>query len=363
MVQDSSQIKLLVAVPSLLCGGLERNVAWLVNHINTSKFNVTLAVINNRDPFFSITNSDVEIIDMHTLGARKAIPVLTHLTHQIKPDILLTAANHLNLLCAINKNKFPKKMKLIARESSIPSLNVKNGKFPWLYHFLLKKYYSKSDLVVCQSAYMKNDLVTHYRFSESTIKIIYNPVEIPVNQQWQKQDVPIFIYVGRLNPIKSVSDLVEIASRLDFNFRLHIVGSGPEEEMLKQKASDLLLTQKVFFHPETRDPFNITDKPNLFLCTSKYEGFPNAVLEAVSLGIPVIAYDAPGGISEIVQHKKNGLLVAPGEQDQFVTAIKSGLDMNFDSKEIQNDIQRRFSPNQIIASWEQMFEDLLKQHS
>ncbi len=292
----------MVAVPSLECGGLERNIAWLVNNIDTNYFQVVLLIVNNSNAFFEIKNKDVEIIDLKAAGAKKAMPDIIQWANDFRPDIFMSAANHLNLLCAMNKHKFPKAMKLIARESSIVSMNVKNGKLPYLYNFLLKRFYKKLDLIICQSEFMKNDLIKYYHVESSKLLVINNPVNIPERKFAQeKSNLPVFLSVGRLRPEKSIDKLLAAVSRLAFDFKLYIIGNGPEEAKLKALAKQLSIEEKIKWLGDQTYPFNIPAPPDLFLISSDYEGFPNAVLEACCLGIPVVGYNAPGGLREIIR--------------------------------------------------------------
>lgn len=356
---SSKKITLLIAVPSLECGGLEKNVAFLANNLNQNKFRVHIVIINNSNPFFQITNPGVEITDLAAPGARKAMPALIKMANKLQPNILLSASNHLNLLCAIHKNKFPRGMKLLARESSIVSLNVRYGKFPWLYQQLLKHYYKKTDLIICQSAYMKTDLINHYGIPSEKVRVINNPVEMPDPPKENIPPYPVFISVGRLRPEKGMDDLLRAVSKLNSNFRFHLMGSGPEKEKLKSLASRLNLNDKLIFHGNRNAPFSIPEKPNLFLLGSHYEGFPNAVLEAGALGIPTIAYDAPGGISEIIHNEQNGFLVTPRNPELFAQTIQNALNFPFNREAISKTTLLKFSPATILTEWTSLFEEII----
>ena len=116
--------KILIIVPTLECGGLERNVSIICNNIDTNKYDVTLAVLNNEKPFFTIFNPAVKLIDLQIKNVRKSLFSIVKLSKKINPDIILTTANHLNLYLSMFKWMFPKMTKLVARESSIVSINT-----------------------------------------------------------------------------------------------------------------------------------------------------------------------------------------------------------------------------------------------
>lgn len=348
-------------MPSLECGGLEKNVAFLVNNLNPAKFEVFLVIINNTNLYFPIKIEKEKVISLAAAGARKAMPALIKITKEINPDILLTASNHLNLLCAIYKHKFPKRMKLLARESSIVSQNVKFGKFPWMYNQMLKHFYKKTDVLVCQSEYMKTDLHDHYGIPDKKMRVINNAVVAPDPPKGNVHSIPVFISVGGLRPEKGIEEMLHAVSKLDFPFMLHIVGDGPERKRLENLTVQLGISEKISFHGNSQTPFAIEEKPGLFLITSQYEGFPNAVLEAGALGIPTIAYRAPGGIVEIIRDGENGFLVNPGDQVEFAQKIKQALNCPFNREDISQRTLANYSPASIIKKWENLFEEILIQ--
>jgi glycosyltransferase involved in cell wall biosynthesis len=97
----------------------------------------------------------------------------------------------------------------------------------------------------------------------------------------------------------------------------------------------------------------------LMLMGSHYEGFPNVLLEAGALGIPVIAFNAPGGIMEIITDGENGLLVKDNDEKAFGVAIEKALQMHFDRNKIIAATKERYSLDAIVAQTEELFIKLL----
>src|SRR5437868_14534393 len=126
-MKQAKHKKILIVVPSLECGGLERNVAFICNHIDTDKFEVTLAVINNSNRFYKISNPAIVIVDLQCGNVRSSLLKITRLAKKVQPSIILTTANHLNLLIAMFRPLFSRKLKIVARESSIISINSKRA--------------------------------------------------------------------------------------------------------------------------------------------------------------------------------------------------------------------------------------------
>ncbi len=357
-ISASNKVKLLIAVPSLECGGLERNVLNICNNINNRNFETILVIINNENPFYKVTNHAVKVISLNKKNVRKAIFDLKKIVDEQKPDIVLSTANHLNLLFAIFRFLFPKKIIFIARESSIVSINTKRNKFPSLFNRLLKLCYRKFDHIVCQSKYMQQDLLTHYHIPESKTSIINNAVVLP--EHWKEtrefQSPRQYITVARLSEEKGIDNILRALQKTTTPFQYTIIGDGPLMSSLKQLTIDLKLQQQVLFAGAHSSPYSVVSEPDLFLMGSHYEGFPNVLLEANALGIPVVSFDAPGGIHEVVNPGFNGFLVPPNDLDAFAAAIDKAASFPFDTKKIQDFTLETYSTKNMMMQWEKLFQ-------
>jgi glycosyltransferase involved in cell wall biosynthesis len=124
---------------------------------------------------------------------------------------------------------------------------------------------------------------------------------------------------------------------------------------LKQLTIDLKMQQHVLFAGAQNLPYNVVVQPDLFLMGSHYEGFPNVLLEANALGIPVVCFDAPGGIHEVVNPNINGFLVPPHDIVAFAAAIDKAASFPFDTKKIQGITLETYSTKLMMEKWEKLF--------
>ncbi len=358
-LDESRKIKLLIFIPTLECGGTEKYVSLLCNNIDTNKFDVTLGVLNDAHPFYEIKNT-IEIVDLHTKRVRNSLFKIKKLVRQQQPDIIFSNANHLNLLFAISRWMFRKELLIIARESSIVSINSRRASLPGLYSLLVKKYFRRLDHIICQSAFMQNDLVSNFRFPPGKTTVIHNPVaEITLSSSNHDPDKNKFITVARLSAEKGIDRLIRAVARLSIPFQYHIIGEGNKRQELQQLINDLQLADKIFLCGEEINPYYDMGDATLMLSGSHYEGFPNSLLEAGMLGIPVIAFDAPGGTGEIIRPGENGLLVKDNDEAAFIVAIENALRMNFDREKIIRDTKEQYSINTIIPEIEGLFIKLI----
>ena len=360
-MKEASKIRLLVFTPTLQCGGSEKFVSLLCDHINTEKFSVCLAVLNNAVPFYQLKNPEVDLIDLKESRVRYSLFSIKKLVKEYQPDIIFSTANHLNLYFAIFRSWFPGQIKFIARESSIVSINSQRAAMPWLYDKLVKKYFRRFDLIICQSNYMQQDLLLHYNIKPAKTAIVHNATqtrelkELPTVDNSNK--VYKFVTVARLSEEKGIGRLIHSAGLLSVPFKFYIIGDGDKRESLQGLVNELQLQDKVFFTGEKKDPFYGMEDADLFLMGSYYEGFPNVLLEAGSLGIPVIAFNAPGGISEIIREEENGLLVDDNDILAFSGAVNRALASGFNRDKIIESTKNRFS----IDTMMKKLEDLLLQ--
>ena len=360
------KIKLLFLIPNLECGGAERYTTILSNHINTGKFEITLAILNNEKPFYKINNPAIEITGLHIKRVRRSLFAIRKIIKEKQPDIIYSLSNHLNLYLAIYRRMLPKNILLVARESSIPSMNNQFAKFGNLYNWLMKKFYPQLDCIVCQSAYMQNDLIENFGIPQSKTVLIPNMVEVP--PVGLSTALPIrdsaytfkFITVARLSTEKGIERLLRSLAFLTIPFHYYVIGEGNNRADLESLSLKLNLKHKVFFTGRKDDPYEGFQDADLLLMGSLYEGSPNVLLEAGVWGIPVIAFDAPGGINEIIFDGENGFLVENGEEAGFAATIKKALQFKFDKTRIIATTKKRFPVGETVIMLEELFFNLIQ---
>ncbi len=359
-MKNEKRVRLLIITPSLACGGSEKFVTLVCNHINIDKFSVCLLIINNANSFHKITNPAVELIDLKKNRVLFSIPAIKKTVKNFKPDIIFSTANHLNLYLTIFKNQFDKNIQFIAREASIVSINSKQAKMPALYRLLIKKFYKRFDLIICQSAYMQQDLVKHYQVSAAKTIIIHNATDkvftTPVDIVKEKADsIYKFVTVASLSEHKGIERLIHAVGLLSISFKYFIIGEGNKRNELQKLIDDLQLQDKVVLVGQKNDPFAGMQDADLFLLGSYYEGFPNVLLEAGANGIPVVAFNAPGGIAEIITEPENGLLVEDNNLIAFASTINKALSINFNRAEIMATTEKRFAISKMMLALENSF--------
>jgi glycosyltransferase involved in cell wall biosynthesis len=177
--------------------------------------------------------------------------------------------------------------------------------------WILKRYFLR---IVCVSREMKESLIRQYGLPRENMRVIHNGIAAPpsdlsaVNPENGAFHIGT---VGRLVPVKDFDLFLEVVAQLkttEARVKFSILGDGPLKQHLMRRAQELRIEDSVKFFPARPDPFPYYRSLHLFLNTSLHEGIPLTILEAMACGLPIVA-PRVGGISEIIEDRKQGVLV------------------------------------------------------
>lgn len=178
------------------------------------------------------------------------------------------------------------------------------------------------------------------------------------------------IAVGRLHPQKGYPVLLEALDELVHQrqrpVRLTIVGQGRLEAELRRIVWSRQLGEYVRFAGQVANPCEWVVQADLFVLPSLFEGLPNALIEAVACGVPVIASDCPTGPREILENGRWGTLVPPGDARALAEAIEAFLNQpepyRVRAQQAREAIRQRHDPHQVVRCWEQVFAEVAAEH-
>ena len=180
--------------------------------------------------------------------------------------------------------------------------------------------------VITPSNYLKNILVKFYQVPASKIEVVYNAVELTeVKACDETYGQPMLITIGRLVSWKGIDELISLVPALAkryHDFRLVIVGEGPERDRLGQHCREIHAEPYVIFtgrlnHEKT---LSLLKRANIFILNSRYEGLPHTVIEAMACRCPVVATGLEG-TKEVVEDGRNGITVEPGNTQQLAEKL------------------------------------------
>ena len=304
------KIRILMVIPSLEGGGAERVMVNLVNHLNRDLFEPYLYVERFEGKYARELRSDVKVI---CAGDRRGFSRLFFLAGQIRklrPQIVFVMM--LPLATVATRLAHVGAMTVIRETESRPAEQFQQSLLPrllnrWAFR-LAKRYIAPADAT-------KHYLVQRYHLSAKQICVINNPVNIQEVRDLagtsgeNPRDKLRLIGVGRLTYQKGFDLLIRALSEVQgFAWKLRIVGNGPLEDDLKDQARRCGLEEQIEFMGFQENPYPLMRSSDLLVLSSRWEGLPNVILEAMAVGVAVLATRCPTGPDEIITPGVDGEL-------------------------------------------------------
>lgn len=251
---------------------------------------------------------------------------------------------------------------VIASERTDP----RQHRIPFAWDWLRRRLYPRAAAVVVQTesvAQWARALVPPRR-----VHVIPNPVRASLPQPGRPDKLPngrVVVAVGRLTWEKGFPLLIQAFSRSGLagvGWHLVILGEGPDRAALLAQARDLGLQERVRLPGLVESPETWLQHADLFVLSSLFEGFPNALLEAMACGVAAIAFDCPSGPAEIIRHEETGLLLPAGDASALAAALAdlAGDPQRRDrlARAARADVTSRFAADTIVTRWQSLLTDV-----
>jgi len=358
---------ILFVLPSLGGGGAERVVINIINHLNRERWTPVLAVCSGKGILSDLIADDVDVHYFHKVKVRKALPALILLIHKLKPDILFSTLTHLNLAVGLIRPFLPRRIRYIAREGNLPERSLAGESHPFLYKVAYRFLYTGFDAVVAQSRRMKLNMQSYNRIPDELIHVIHNPVDTQVVMEGAAKERPEWpgvgirlLAAGRLSHQKGFDVLLHTLKGIPGPFSLVLLGEGEERVQLEALATKLGLEERVHFIGFDPNPYRWMAAADLFILSSRYEGFPNVLLEAVSCGLPVTAVTGDTSAQEIVVDGINGTLSHEPTVESLRSAVIRAMDIKWNNDRIREMAAENFSVSSIVKDYETLFERMIQ---
>lgn len=349
--------KLMLIVPSLRKGGVERVVSILSKEF--SKFYEVYVIIYHNPVEFEV---DAKLINLETptgnLGKKirnifYRVVKIKQLERKISPDFIISFMGNLQ--------------PILTFKPVIVSIHNNPDIFPLYRKILLKTIYKLPNVkkIVTVSTGIEKKVNSSYNLENT--KTIYNPLNLDYIAKELISPKPFefdyILTIGRLCRQKAFDILINAFAKSDLKNRIKLVilGEGGERNTLEKLIVRLNLENQVLLFGKVNNPFIYMKFAKFFLLSSRYEGFPVVLLEALACGTPVIATNCETGPSEIIENGKNGLLVPVTDEG----ALKAAMEKMFFDRELYKKIKantrksiKRFDVKNIVKEWISIFKEM-----
>jgi glycosyltransferase involved in cell wall biosynthesis len=305
----AERVRVLLLIPHLGGGGAEQVTALLARGLSREKYELHLGLMTQAGS----GGAAYPGISVHGLGAarvRAGACGLLRLVWRLKPRVILSNMAHLNFLALLLRPLFPSGTRLLVRQNGTVSAALASGGLPAYTGLLYRLLYRHADRVICPSQAMAEDLVGELDIDPEWIAVLPNPVDVDgihavqdAPDGWTGSG-PHLLAVGRLSAEKGFDLLLEAMGAIRARFPhadLIVAGEGLERKALEEQRRQLGLEAAVRFAGQVQPPFPFYPGASLFVLPSRHEGLPNALLEALTAGLPVAALPASGGVVDLLR--------------------------------------------------------------
>ena len=365
-------MRILFCIDTMTKGGAERVISNLTDYLvkKDYKNDVYILTITNSEVDYKL-NEKVDLISLeqkvtliHDNNSKNInkfmklknfysrVKKMRKKIQDIKPDVIVSFLPYTSFVVLLANNK---KIPVIVSVRNDPVVEYSSK----MYNFFMKKLYPKASGFVFQ----KDDAKAYFKdIVNADTAVIPNPInpDFIVSESFKGERKKEIVSVGRLFEQKNHKLLInafsEIANEYP-EYKLVIYGDGSERKKLEELIKNTNMSDRIFL-PGIID--NIREKiydASMFVLSSNYEGMPNALMEAMALGLPVISTDCPcGGPRFLIENNVNGILIDVENKEQLKEAIIKIIKNQQFSKNISEkalEISKILNPNKINKQWEE----------
>lgn len=343
-------------ISGLGLGGVERTMLTLAGGLADRGVSVDLLVSDDSGPFRHLVPRTVRLVNLsrwwlrlpviRDRKRRKALllsPAIADYLRREQPVAMLSASHYINLAAIWGKELAGSSTRLIISQRTQLSVAIANSNLPLLRRrpllaWMTRRYYPRADAIVAVSDGVADDLAEVARLPRQSVITVYNPTDLayiagraaePAGHPWLGDGgAPVIVAVGRLAAQKDYITLLQAFAKLRTlrPVRLVVLGEGRKRPELEMLATELGIADAVAMPGYAENPFAALARADLYVLSSRYEGLPGALIQALACGCTVVSTDCPSGPLEILDHGRYGRLVPVGDVPALSAAMHAALD-------------------------------------
>lgn len=323
-------------------GGAERAMLKLAGGVAKHGYRVDLVLSRADGDYLPEVPDAVRVVDLDADRVLASLPALIRYLRRERPTVMLTSLNHVNVVGLWARRLSGVRTRLVVNEQNTLSLDAPHSsrRRHRLLPRFVRRFYPWADGIVAVSQGAADDLARTASIPADRIQVVHNPIvtpelrelaTAPLEHPWfEPGEVPVVLAVGRLAPQKDFATLIRAfaLARQKHPSRLLILGEGPERSGLEALVTDLDLGGSVDLPGRVLNPYPYMVRAGAFVLSSRWEGLPSVLIEALFCGAPVVATACPSGPMEILDGGRHGLLVPVGDVGALAEGIVSALSGN-----------------------------------
>lgn len=330
-------LRVALFLADLRGGGAERMMVALANGLCRRGCEVDLLVVDLAGPYLDEVEGGVRLVKLGRRRVASAIVPLARYLRAKRPHALISTLTHANLVALTAKRLAGGPTRVVVREANTPVASQAHDLKSRVMRMMINRAYRHADGVVAVSEGVARALQTVAGLTPQQVTTLYNPVVSrrlqvaaaePVDHPWlATPEAPVILSVASLTAKKDLATLLRAFARLveDTDARLLVLGEGPERGELERQRAELGLADKVDLPGFDPNPFRYMARADLFVLSSRVEGLPGALIQALACGCPVVSTDCPSGPREILDDGLYGELVPVGDAAAMAEAMARSL--------------------------------------
>lgn len=350
------QARLMLLVTDLQLGGTPTVVRDLAVRLHQAGVEVEVACLASWGPVADqIQAAGVKVTALNANGARD-LAVLGRLVRLVKErqvTTLFTMLIHANIAGAYAKLRVPGLRVVQSIQTTQP-----RPRWHWWAQGVV---HHAAECLIVSSPSVAAALRQRSGVPERKLQVVSNAIDVSqfadVHQPLMAPERVTVGFIGRLDPVKRIGDLIEAAGLLGERYHVHIFGAGEERSRLERRIGELKLEDRVLLRGPVKGPREALEQMNVLVLPSEAEGFGLVLIEAMAAGVAVVGTDVPG-IRDVVRHEQTGLLVpvrSPGSLAAAVRRLAEDGDLRERlTRQGRAEVVERFAWAPVLARYRQL---------
>jgi glycosyltransferase involved in cell wall biosynthesis len=345
-------------------GGAERVMATLANGFHRAGHEVDVVLVQRAGGYLDELDAGVSVVDLRSSRILFALYPLIRYLRRVRPAAMVATLPAVNIVAVLARLIASTPTCLAVRQTNtavVGSKGVPDYKARVIGK-LTSTLYPLADLVIAPSQGVADNLINRWGIAARAITVIPNPLDTRLIQKRAGEpvqaakagagEVPIVLGVGRLTTQKDFPTLVHAVRKVleTVQVKLLIAGEGRDRGSLQDLIRSSGLDDHIVLLGFVDNPFAYMRHASVYVLSSRWEGLSNTLLQALVLGVPVVATDCPGGSREILEDGRWGRLVPVGDAAAMAAAIIDGVEGRIDRPPVAL-LEERYGTDAVVGRY------------